>query len=139
MVAHWPAGLQVKAGSINREVGHVIDILPTCLDLAQADYPESYHGRNIDPTDGKSLLPILQGQTRKAHEFLFWEHAGSKALRQGDWKITALKGGDWQLFNLAKDLSETKNLAPLYPEKVEELSVVWQGKADEVGYVEPKR
>src|SRR5699024_5019628 len=57
-IAHWPNGLKTEAGSFTDQVGHVMDVLPTCLELAGAEYPEEYNGEQITPLDGKSLLPI---------------------------------------------------------------------------------
>lgn len=134
-VVHWPKGLKMKHGSINKDVvGHVMDIMPTCLDIAGVEYPDSVNGVDIPDLDGKSLLPVFRGQGRKGHDVIFWEHANRKALRKGDWKLVAWKGFEWELYNLKEDLTETNNLADKYPERVKEMAASWQEYADEVGY-----
>lgn len=134
-IVHWPAGLRVEKGSINKkDVGHVMDIMPTCLDIAGAEYPESYKGNAIFPMDGKSLLPVFKGQKRNGHDVIFWEHANRKAVRVGNWKLAAWKGFEWELFNLEKDLTETNDLAEEYPERVKEMAELWHEYAEEVGY-----
>lgn len=124
-IVHWPAGLKGKENTINHGVGHVIDILPTCLELASADYPDQVNGLETTPPEGNSMLPLINNTITTTHDTLFWEHMGGRALRIGDWKIAALKGGDWELFNLAEDRTETKNLAKEVPEKVKEMEAVW--------------
>lgn len=126
MIMVWPKGLKGKENTINHGVGHVIDLLPTCLDLAKAKYPETFNGFETTPVEGKSLLPLLMEQNKVIHDTLFWEHEGGKALRAGDWKIAALKNKPWELFNLASDRSEVHNLAELYPEKVKEMEAAWE-------------
>jgi len=125
-IVHWPAGLKGKGNSINHGVGHVIDILPTCLELAGAEYPSEINGLKTTPPEGNSLLPLFRQEITTTHDTLFWEHEGGKALRIGDWKIAALHDGDWELFNLAEDRTETKNLGSEFPEKVKGMEVEWQ-------------
>ncbi|HDR50076.1 MAG TPA: arylsulfatase [Mariniphaga anaerophila] len=125
-IVHWPAGLKGKENSINHGVGHVIDILPTCLELAGAEYPSEINGLKTTPPEGNSLLPLFRQEIATTHDTLFWKHEGGKALRIGDWKIAALRDGDWELFNLAEDRTETKNLGSEFPEKVKGMEVEWQ-------------
>ncbi len=81
---------------------------------------------------GKSLVPVFKGNQRKGHEFLFWEHFGAKAIRQGNWKLVKLDGkSDWELYDLATDRTELNNLAGEYPEKVSQLAKLWEEKARE--------
>jgi arylsulfatase len=123
---HWPAGLGNNEDEINSGVGHVIDILPTCLELANAKYPAQINGLSTTPVEGKSMLPLLRGEIANTHDTLFWEHEGGRALRIGDWKISALKNGAWELFDLAKDRTETNNLAKALPGKVKDMEEVWR-------------
>lgn len=50
------------------DIGHVIDVMATCVDIAGAKYPSSYNGRKVLPPEGKSLLPIFKGKQREGHE-----------------------------------------------------------------------
>jgi len=124
-IVHWPNGLKGKENTINQGVGHVIDILPTCLELADAKYPAEVNGLETTPIEGNSILPMLNNEITTTHDTLFWEHEGGKALRIGDWKISSLSKGGWELFNMAKDRTETNNLAEEMPEKVEEMTAIW--------------
>jgi len=123
LIAHWPKGIRKKRGSVNNETGHVIDLMATCLDLSQADYPEVYHGHQIIPFEGISLLPVFKTGQREDHREICFEHFNEKALidRSG-WKI--VKPGNaqvWELYDLNRDRSELSDLAARYPEKVKEM------------------
>jgi arylsulfatase A-like enzyme len=125
-IIHWPNGLKGLENSTNNKAGHVMDILPTCLELAGADYPITVNGFKTSPPEGKNLMPVIHRKIRTQHDTLFWEHEGGRAARIGDWKISALKNKSWELFNLAEDRTETNNLAKEYPDKVEQISVLWE-------------
>jgi arylsulfatase len=121
LIAHWPAGIEARDG-ITHEVGHLIDIMPTCLDVARAEYPASFNGNTITRLEGKSLLPVLEGGSRKRHETLYWEHIGNRAVRHGKWKLVAGIAGDWELYDMEADRTELHDLATEYPEKAKEIS-----------------
>jgi arylsulfatase len=136
LIVHWPAGLRAEKGSIVRDPGHVIDLMPTFLELAGTAYPSNYSGRDIPPLEGKSLVPLIEGREREPHELLFWQHARGKAVRVGDWKLVRWADEPWRLYDLSRDLTETTDLAGAYPERVAELARRWREKAEAVGYVD---
>jgi len=121
LIVHWPAGLRSQPQGLTDQVAHVFDLLPTFLDIAGID-SNPYKPR------GKSLLPILRGQTRKPHEGLFFEHAGGAAYRRGDWKIVRSKPKrPWALYDLAHDRTETTDLAGQHPQRVQQMAAQWNG------------
>lgn len=124
-IMHWPEGLRGKENTINYGVSHVIDILPTFLEITATSYPDTINGFKTTPIEGRSMLPLIKGEANATNDTLFWEHETGKALRIGDWKISALIGGEWELFNLARDRTETNNLAAIMAKKVEEMEAVW--------------
>lgn len=132
-IVHWPKGLRTKISTTNGGMAHVIDILPTCLELAGASYPAEINGGKTTAPSGKSLLPLLAGKTKNTHDTLYWEHEGGRAIRIGDWKMSALPGKSWELFNLAEDHTEMKNLSGKYPGKVEKMNKAWENWATEIG------
>lgn len=125
-IVHWPEGLKGKENTINHGTGHVIDILPTCLELTQTEYPSEINDLATSPVEGKSLLPLIRKEVTITHDTLFWEHFGLKALRTGDWKMVKRGKNPAELYNLAENRTETNNLAQAYPEKVKIMEKAWQ-------------
>jgi len=130
LIVHWPKGLKVAAGSFVDTVGHVIDIMPTCVELASAKYPTVFNSKKINPLPGKSLVPVLSGGdvTREA---LYWEHQADRAVRVGKWKLVS-RGtrkkpytGPWELYDLEKDRTELNDLSKKKPEITKKLKEMW--------------
>lgn len=84
MIAHWPKGIKKNVGGMTSEIGHVMDIMATCVDLADAEYPTTYKGHDILPMEGKSLLPIFKTGHRKGHDYLGFEHFNERAFLSND-------------------------------------------------------
>ncbi len=133
-IVHWPNGITLQPGSIINDMGHVIDVMATCLDVSGVTYPDTYNGYTLNPVEGKSLVPLLTGQGRADYKELFFEHQGGKAARVEEWKISQLSGNnDWQLFNLATDRTETQNLETQYPEIFQAMLNKWNQWACRMG------
>ena len=122
-IAHWPN--VISPGTMTDQVGHIIDILPTFMDVAGATCPEEFHGRKIKPIAGKSLLPVFQGRERRPHEFLFWQYGKAKAVRQGKWKLVRFGKADWELYDLEADRTELNNLANKHGDRVDRMARAW--------------
>ena len=135
-IVRWPAGMTRK-GELERQVGHINDIMATCVDLAGAKYPETFNGQAITPCEGKSLAPVLGGGRREPHERLYWEHMGNRAVLEGDWKFVAAKDTEWALYNLAEDRTELNDLSDAMPERAKALLDEWNAWADRVGARKP--
>ena len=118
-IVHWPAGLRGKAGKLTKNIGHVMDIAPTCLELAGANQSPSFR------MDGESLVGLLQRNEVNQDRMLYFEHMGGRAARYRQWKISALSGQPWELFNIDQDPAETTNLASQQPVRLEELTYRW--------------
>jgi arylsulfatase len=127
LIAHWPSRLSDR-GQLCHQVGHVVDVMATCVDVADAAYPGSFQGRSTKSAPGKSLLPSLRDPTVKAPRTLFWEHEGHSAIRVGDWKLVTLDGTDdsaWELYDLSSVRTETENLADDHPQRVATMKRQW--------------
>lgn len=116
LIGWWPG--TIRPGGISRELSHITDVTATCLDVAGVSYPETFAGRQIQPLAGKSLLPVLRGGTRPGHASLSWSTSGSRAVREGRWKLVSLKNAAWELYDLESDRTELNDLAPTDPERV---------------------
>ena len=136
LIAHWPAGLpDGSAGTFRRQVGHVIDLVPTLLDVAGAGYPAKLDGRDLRRPHGVSLAPTFADADADLDRGpLFWEHEGNRAVRVGDEKLVAVAGRPWELYDLSTDRSETHDLAADRPDRVRELAALWNDCREEMGF-----
>jgi arylsulfatase len=120
-IAYWPG--VIKPNSITDQVGHVVDIAPTFLDIFNTQYPSEIKGFKTLPLHGSSLLPIFRGEQRKEPEFFISGVDKYRMFRSGDWKIVQVNGlSSWELYNMKKDPTEMIDLSAKYPEKVKELN-----------------
>ncbi|NNE93319.1 MAG: arylsulfatase [Verrucomicrobiales bacterium] len=125
MIVRWPG--VTEAGAITHQPGHIIDVMPTLLELAGSEYPAEISGKPILPVEGKSLLPIFRGETREPHDTLAWELYGNRAIRQRDWKAIWNQGTEkWELYNLKTDRTETENLASKHPDRLAAMARDWE-------------
>ena len=134
-IVRWPDGVQSHGRIDRQQVGSVIDLMPTLLDVASAPYPHQRNGSDVLPPEGKSLVSAFSGHS-VVRGPLFWEHEGNRAVRAGDWKLVAAHAEKWQLYNLAEDRTELNDLAGKHPEKAEELRSLYDAWAKRCG-VEP--
>jgi arylsulfatase A-like enzyme len=125
-IVSWPAGIGAR-GELRRTPAHVIDFVPTVLELAGGK-PDSA----TPPAPSRSLVPAFAKDEIISREPLWWLHEGHRALRSGDWKLVAAKDQPWELYDFSKDRAETKNLAGEMPDKVRELSAEWERHAGEI-------
>ncbi len=139
LIAYWPAA--VEPGSMNRQPGHVIDLMPTCMDLTGVEYPENYRGWRVLPTEGRSLVPSLRGRRREGHEALYWgfgldarwpDREVQRVVREGRWKLyhDASRGQEPRLFDLEADRTEVHDLSGRHPDRTRELLAKWHAWAD---------
>ncbi len=153
LIAHWPAGLDLESGHsaanadptlspsplgpITHQPGHLIDFMATFLELGKATYPRQVGNRTIDPLQGKSLLPILRGRQREGHASLYQHFGTDRALREGDWKVVAAKGGRWELYNLGEDRTELNDLRQKHPDRAKRMIKEWFRIARDVDRLKP--
>ena len=130
-IVHWPKGMSAK-GEFRRQPVHVIDVVPTVLELAGVAPPKTHDGQAVPPLHGRSFAKALaDAAAPPAHDSLWWCHEGHRAVRVGDWKLVATKGTPWELYDLSEDRCETNNLAAAEPDRVANLEVVWNRIAAE--------
>jgi arylsulfatase len=127
LIVHWPDGIAAR-GELRHDPGHVIDIVPTLLDLNAAPRGPV---ESVPPLPGKSLVPAFAADGSLKHDYLWWSHEGNRAIRMGNWKLVAAKNQLWELYDLETDRTETQNLAKRYPERARDLAEHWQIHMDE--------
>ena len=131
LVVHWPNGIAAK-GQLRHTPSHVIDIVPTIFELADVDKPEDWNGEAFPKAPGKSLVSAFEADVVVERDFLWWFHERNKAIRVGDYKLTAAKGDPWSLYDLKTDRAESNDLASSLPEKASELKQLWQKQLDSI-------
>jgi len=126
MIAYWPKGIKAK-GTFADQLGHVMDFMPTFLNVAKASYPQTYKGHAITPSTGVSLLPAFEGKKAAGHDVLYNEHFNARYVRDGDWKLVSLSGDStWHLYRINQDETELNDLAAQHPDVVTRMSAQWR-------------
>lgn len=136
LIAHWPKGIK-KAGHIVKDnYFHFVDVMPTLLELAGAEYPTEYAGRKITPVAGRSMLPLIKGTKNKVEDRpVFFQHENHSAIRLGRWKLVTFndrKDDQWELYDISKDRDESNNLISQNPEIAKKMKVMWTQWAKDV-------
>jgi arylsulfatase A-like enzyme len=131
MIAHWPKGIKAKGKTI-QTLSHLVDLMPTILDATKVDPPNTSGGMPRIQWNGQSLLPSLQGKKQPDPTTLFFHHAKGRALRSGKWKLVFNrdngKKANWELYDLANDPNEIKDLAKGNPKQVKALAKIWEAQ-----------
>jgi arylsulfatase len=131
LVVSWPKGIAAR-GELRNTPSHLIDIVPTLLELVGGKAPTNINGEAVPPPPGRSLVPALAKDVLVPHDFLWWQHEGNRALRVGDWKIVAAgETSPWELYDLSKDRSEMHDLATTQPDRAKEMAALWNQKTEE--------
>jgi len=133
-IACWPAQMPEEAkGRLVDGPAHLIDLMPTFLELAGQTYPASESIR----LEGRSILDMIKGQPGATDRKFCWEHEGNRAIRKGKWKLVMLAdaANGWELYDIAADRSESNKLAAAHPEIVRNLAAEYERWATRCGVV----
>ncbi len=127
-IVHWPKEVK-SVGELRHNPAHVIDIVPTILEVAGIRPFTSWGSQPVPPSPGRSIVPVFQQDHTVEHEYLWWYHESNRALRVGDWKIVAAGSeAAWELYDLRVDRTEMNDLAAEMPGKTRELEMIWEEK-----------
>jgi len=148
LIVHWPKGIAAR-GEVRHQYTHAVDLMPTLLDLLKIAPPSEIAGVKQSPIEGVSFAHTLsKGDAPTNHLTQYFEMFGSRALYHDGWKAVvfhpmanlAYDGSDpnlpfdkdaWELYHIENDRSESRNVASLYPEKLQELIALWWREAEE--------
>ena len=131
-IVHWPDG--IAAPAIVHAPIHITDIMPTCVEVAGARYPESVGDHAIQPMEGASLAPSFRDDGWQRGKPIWFEHEGNRAVRDGPWKLVNRHPRQWELYNIDDDRTEQRDLADSERRRVEAMARYWRGQAERVGY-----
>ena len=125
MIVRWPG--RIKPNTITTALGHVVDLMPTFLDVSGASYPKQFGGKEILPMEGTSLKSVLLGGGDQRERELGWYLYGSRAYRAGKWKLVwGVTAKRWELYDMETDRTETHDRAAEHPDIVRKLTAAWQ-------------
>lgn len=116
-IAWWPGKLG-PPGRIESSSVHMIDVLPTLLDVLGQSTAEA-------PMAGESFLPLLRGHPWQRRGPLYFQFMDNRAISTGEWTLAEVDGAGWELFRTANDPTQNINLAVQHPDVVADLSARW--------------
>jgi len=142
-VISWPAGI-VTTGEVRDQFHHVIDVVPTILEIAGIKAPSIVNGTEQAPMTGTSMVYSFDDAdasgTRKTQYF---ETGGHRAIYHDGWVAASFHGApwilqgsigfddkDWTLYNIEEDFSQSRDLSADHPEKLEELIALFDEEAE---------
>jgi arylsulfatase len=129
-IAHWPAGIS-RAGEFERSfVGHIMDFMPTFLEVAQGTSPRAIDGKLKLPPEGTSLVPTFAQAGLERGQTLFFEHEDNRAVIADEWKLVSLPAGSWELYDLSQDRSELVDVAAAQPDRVSSMALLYDAWAE---------
>ena len=141
LIVHWPNGITKKGRTVSNNYFHLIDLMPTLCDLANAKYPEKINNHLVQPFEGKSLSPYLVNPLKDKKSLerpLFWQHENHSAMRLGNWKLVTVNDRNtskWELYNIKKDRAEQHNLVNKRSDIANEMKRNWQQWATRVNAI----
>ena len=130
LIVSWPAGIPAR-GEFRRNPGHVIDIVPTIMDVAGGSAPKHLNGKPVPTPPGRSLRPAFARDNSVKRDWFWWFHDGHRAVQQDGWKLVAPKDEPWELYNLGNDRAESNDLSKSKPELAKKLEALWEEKMAE--------
>jgi arylsulfatase len=140
LIFKWPKVI-TDHGGIRNQYHHVIDIVPTILELLDIELPSSFKGYSQMPIHGTSMVYSFRNPNEPSHKSVqYFEMQGNRGIWSNGWKaVTYHKRGtpfddnEWELYHIEEDFSECHNLASENPEKLRELIDLWWVEAGRYG------
>ena len=130
LIAHWPRGINAaQRGKLTHQPGHLVDVMPTLLQVTGSKYPAMRNGAKLHPLDGASFAAAFQGKSWTRREPIYYFHEGNRGVRSGKWKLVMKYKGEWELYNIDADRTELRNLASARPEMVKKMAAQWDAWA----------
>jgi arylsulfatase len=136
MIVHWPDGIPAETrGLFVRQYAYLPDLMASCLELSGAQYPNS-----VPPCEGRSIMPLLTGSREPIHSTpIFWEHEGNACVRWGKWKLVREYQKPWELYDIAADRAEMRDLATANVEQTKKMIALWTAWAEKNQVAFPER
>ena len=130
-IMHWPA--KIKTPGMVHTPFHIIDIMPTCVEVSGAKYPSEYNDQPIQPMEGESLMTVMTNPAWRRKQPIWFEHEGNRALRDGAWKLVKRHPQRWELYHIDEDRTELNDLAASDGPRLATMVDHWNNEAARVG------
>jgi arylsulfatase len=124
-IAYWPNTIH-SSGDIVDDTAHVIDIMPTLIEITGWRYSTRLAGHEAPPLPGRSLLPLFRGDALPPRGPLFFQVLNHRAILEGHWKLVSAYGGPWELYRMDIDRTESHDLSSAKPEQVRLMADQWE-------------
>ncbi len=134
LVAYWPGG--IKQSKTVHQATHVVDIVPTILEITGIDYPTEMGGHAIQSPDGESFKPLFDGRDWQREQPIYWEHEGNCAVRFDNWKLVRRFGEDWELYEMNQDRTELHDIAGSNRPMTAKLDHLYRAWAEQAGVLD---
>ena len=125
----------IPANTLQQGGIHIVDLMPTFLEIASVEYPKTLNGITSNALVGESFISKIKNNSWERKSPMFYEWSGNKAVWEGKWKaVSNYPENKWELYDLSNDRTESKNLVkenPLIIEKINALYIAW-AKANDV-------
>jgi len=136
-IVHWPAGLKTAPGAVIPAPAHLIDVLPTLVEISQSSIPDQWPDRELRPVSGVSLAPLFRGQALVSRPPIHFLFSRDRALRDNDWKLVSFRGKAWELYHMTEDRSELRDLAKAQPQRLRAMIETWTGMTRDLLHTQP--
>ena len=123
-IAWWPSVIKNK-GKIQESPLHVIDVMPTFLDMAMPGKLQKRNSQITDSLPGQSFLSLLQGKSWSRKTQMFFQYMDNRAIRTYKWSMAEVDGSGWELYDLRKDILETTDVSKQFPKVAAALESTW--------------
>ncbi len=150
LIVRWPA--TPDRGAVRPQYVHAADVAATILDLAATPMPEVLHGVAQEPLAGRSFAASLTDAAAPEHrDTQYYEQFACRAIYHRGWKAVtyhamldglytaeddpnrAFDDDRWELYHVAGDPAETRDLAAAEPARLAELQQLWWREAERYG------
>ena len=130
LIAHWPQGIDAaQHGKFFHQPAHLVDILPTVLQVTGTTYPTTRGNAKILPVDGVSFAAAFRGKSFTRREPIYYFHEGNRGVRQGKWKLVMKYKGEWELYDMEADRTEQRDLAAARMAVAKKMAAQWESWA----------
>lgn len=137
LIVSWPKG-QPDAGAVRQQFVHVIDLMPTVLEIAGVSAPATRNGVKLKPVQGKSIAPTFKAPQAPTRTEQYFELGGNRAYYAAPFRLVVrhergkpFTQDKWELYDLSKDPNELNDLAATMPDKVADLAARWRTAAEQ--------